>query len=175
MTDIDTTTDLLPDASEPYVLGPGEGDHRHFFDHLATRKLTAGASSSMTATVCTAPRGFGPPLHVHRDEDELMVILEGAIVARSGDVELPAGPGATVHLPHGVPHTFQITSPTATFVVVSSTATGTPVFDRFVAAMGEPLDEPVLPEPVGVDPGRAAELASAHGMDLLGPPPAPLD
>lgn len=175
MTDSTGLFDTLPDASAPYVLGPGEGDHRHFFDHLATRKLSAGPSSSMTATVFTAPCGFGPPLHVHHDEDELMVILDGELVARSDDSQEIAGAGAIVHLPHGAPHSFQVLSPSATFVVVSGSNTAEPVFDRFVATLGAPLSEPVLPEPVGVDPGLVAEASASHGMELLGPPPAPLD
>ncbi len=46
-------------------------------------------------------------------------------------------------------------------------------FDVFVDEMGDDLDEPVLPAPVDIDPGHVAAMCDAHGMDVLGPPPAP--
>src|SRR6187397_2825166 len=56
----------------------GQGDHHFFLNHLATVKVAAGESESGLALVeFLAPRGFGPPLHAHSEEDELMFVLEG--------------------------------------------------------------------------------------------------
>lgn len=166
-------TNTLPDTDKPYVLARDEGEHRHFLNHLATTKVPTGGS--MTATEFVQPKGFGPPLHVHEDEDELMIILSGTIACRSGDDEFIAGPGSTVWLPHGVPHTFQVLSDEARCTVVTASAAGQPVFERFVSELGTLADEPVLPEPGEIDPGAVAMAGARNGIEVLGPPPAPLD
>ncbi len=172
---IEQLTTTAADPTKPHVIARDHGDHRHFLNHLATRKVTTASGGSMTATEFVAPRGFGPPLHVHHDEDELMVILEGEIEFRADDVVEMGSTGATVWLPAGIPHTFQVHAETARFLVVSAGRTTEPVFDRFVAELGVPTDRPALPEPGPIDPGRVAEVGAAHGMEILGPPPAPLD
>lgn len=169
------TAEGMTGATTPYVLDAGEGDHRHFLNHLATTKVAPGSTGSMTAIEFHAPRGFGPPLHVHEDEDEVMIVLDGEIAFRSGETESIGRTGATVFLPHGVPHTFQVLSETARFTTVSASKVGTPRFDRMVAELGDELDEPVLPDPVEIDPGRVAAVCAANGIEVLGPPPAPLD
>jgi mannose-6-phosphate isomerase-like protein (cupin superfamily) len=55
-------------------------------------------------------RGFGPPLHVHRREDEAFYVLEGEIRFRQGEEEFVGGPGTWVWGPRGVPHTFRVES-----------------------------------------------------------------
>ena len=170
---MNTTT--LPSTDAPYVLGRDEGVHRHFLNHLATTKLPAAAGASMTAVEFTQPRGFGPPLHVHESEDELMVILDGEIAIRSGDTEVVGGAGATVWLPHGVPHTFQVLSDEARCVVVTASATGQPVFENMVTELGTVVAEPVMPVPSEIDPREVLAALGNNGIEALGPPPAPLD
>jgi hypothetical protein len=58
--------------------------------------------------------------------------------------------------------------------VTASTAT-VPQFDQMVAALGEAVAEPSMPEPGYVDPVRVADVCRDLGIDILGPPPAPLD
>ena len=163
------------DPPGPYVLARDEGEHFHFLNHLATRKVSAGDTGSMTVVEFSAARGFGPPLHRHDHEDEIMVVLDGEIAFRSGDAELIGRDGSTVFLPHGVPHTFQILSDEARFTTITASRVGAPVFDLMVAELGEPTDEAVLPTPSEIDPGRVAAVCAAHGIEILGPPPAPLD
>ncbi len=172
---VDMTTTTLPSSTAPYVLARDEGDHRHFFNHLATTKVDAGETASMAVVEFTAPRGFGPPLHVHDDEDEVMIVLDGEIAFRSGDDEHVGGAGATVHLPHGVPHSFQVLSETARFTTISSRLHGPARFGAFVADLGDDLHEPVVPDPVEIDPVAVGTASARHGITLLGPPPAPLD
>ena len=168
-------TNTLPSTEQPYVLDRDEGRHGHFLNHLATTKVPAETAGSMTATEFVMPRGFGPPLHVHESEDELMIILEGEIAFRSGDDEYIGRAGSTAWLPHGVPHTFQVLSDEARATVVTASAIGEPVFARFVDELSEPTDEPILPAPGEIDPGQVAAAGARNGIELLGPPPAPLD
>ena len=53
-------------------------------------------------------RGSGPALlHVHHADDEAWHVLDGTLRFRFGDRVVEAGPGATVFVPAGVPHTFE--------------------------------------------------------------------
>jgi quercetin dioxygenase-like cupin family protein len=155
----------------------GEGDHHFFLNHLATVKVGAGDSDSGLALVeFVAPRGFGPPLHMHTEEDELMYVLEGEIRVDLGDADSTVvSTGAVVTLPHGIPHVWQVVSDGARFLTVNAGRRNGPSFDNFVAALGTPTDPRALPDPIEIDPGHVAQVCAAHGIEVLGPPPSPLD
>lgn len=175
MSNTDTST-LAPSIQTLAAIGPGDGDHRFFLNHLATVKVGAGDSrSGMSAIEFTAPRGFGPPLHRHREEDEIMYVLDGEIRLEIGDVPTVATAGTVVSLPHGVPHVFQVLSESARFLTVTAGRNGAPSFDEFVRALGAPTDPAELPAPIEIDPGHVAQVCAEHGIEVLGPPPAPLD
>ena len=165
--------DTLP-GPVPAVLGRHEGTHHHFLNHLATTKVTAGDDGALDVVEFVAPRGFGPPLHVHADEDEVMVILEGEIVFRAAGTETIARQGATVHLPHGLAHSFQVLSDTARFTTVTASRQSTPMFADMVAALGADVDEPSMPNPTEIDPAEVARVCAEHRIEVLGPPPGPL-
>lgn len=167
---MDTT---IPTSRVPEVHAPGSGHHFHFLNHLATVKVR-GEDGAMSVVEFTAPRGFGPPLHRHHDEDELFVVLDGEVAFHLGDDRSVAAAGAIAHLPHAIPHTFQVRSATARFVTVTAVRDGAPRFDQRVAALGVPVTEASLPELGPIDPTHVADVCLAHGVDVLGPPPAPL-
>lgn len=68
-------------------------------------------------------------------------------------------------------HQFQIRSESARVLQMSTPAQ----FERFVAALGRPTDEPLLPVPEAVDPAHVAEVCAQFSIEVLGPPPPPLD
>lgn len=164
-------TTLIDPARRPEVIAPGAGQHLHFLNHLATLKLRPGQAGALSVVEFTAPRGFGPPLHRHEDEDELFVVLAGELAFHSGDERLTTGAGGIAHLPCGRPHTFQVLSDEARFVCVTGSVAGVPRFDRMVAALGTPVETPVLPEPGYVDATRVADVCRQHGIEVVGPPP----
>ena len=43
-----------------------------------------------------------------------------------------------------------------------------------VAALGDPTDEPTLPEPADIDPAHVAAVCAQFGIEVLGPPPEPI-
>jgi mannose-6-phosphate isomerase-like protein (cupin superfamily) len=173
MTTTETAAEHLS-QSDVYALAKDEGTHLEFLNVLATIKASAANGGSMTAVEFDQPRGFGPPLHCHRDEDEIFVLLDGTVTLKSGDREIEAEAGGFVFLPHGVPHTFQVTSETARMLSITASASGTPVFDQMVSELGVPSAHPVIPEPRDIDPGHVAMVNDKYGIDILGPPPAPL-
>ena len=154
----------------------GDGDHHFFLNHLATVKVAAGGSDSGLSLVeFTALRGFGPPLHVHVEEDELMYVLDGEIQIGLGEPATVVATGAVVTLPHGVAHTWQVVSEQARFLTVNAGRRSRPSFDQFVEVLGTPTDPSALPDPIDIDPVHVAQVCAAHGIEVLGPPPPPLD
>jgi quercetin dioxygenase-like cupin family protein len=160
---------------EPQVLATHEGQHLHFLNHLATIKVRGNDAGTMSVVEFVGPRGFGPPLHNHEYEDELFVVLDGEIVFMTGELEISAGAGAYAFLPHGRPHTFQVLSETARFTCITTADSRTPEFDQMVDALGGVVDKPTLPAPEPIDPAHVAEVNRTYGIEILGPPPAPLD
>ncbi len=165
------SNDTATTTTGPYVLNRDEGVHHHFLNHLATTKVHSDQARSMGAVEFRAPMGFGPPVHVHDDEDELIVVLEGEIAFRSGESETFGRAGSCAFLPSGIPHGFEVLSAEARFLAITASAGSTPRFDEFVAAVGTPSDTATMPDEGPIDPERLAELSTAHGIAIVGPPP----
>lgn len=170
---METTT--TTSAQRPVILDRDGGEHYHFLGHLATVKVTAGDDGQLSVVSFLAPRGFGPPLHRHNHEDELFVVLEGEIVFRTGELERVGGEGTVALLPRAVPHGFQVLSETARILNVTGASEGPPRFDRMVTTLGLATGDYSMPANMEIDPGEVAAVCAANGIDILGPPPPPLD
>ena len=55
--------------------------------------------------------GAGAPLHVHKDVDEIFILMEGALDLRLGDERRLVGADHTIAIPAGVPHAFVAVGP----------------------------------------------------------------
>lgn len=101
-----TTSDS---ATRPYSLAAGAGEAIWYVNNRATILATAAQTGGAFGLVhMEVAIGHGPPLHIHRAQDEAFWILEGQLTVRCGDEEFAAGPGAFVYTPRGVPHTFRL-------------------------------------------------------------------
>jgi mannose-6-phosphate isomerase-like protein (cupin superfamily) len=69
-------------------------------DVIASAESTAG---KVTAIVEVPPL-LDTPAHIHANEDELFIALEGEHVITRGEEEITIGPGEAVFAPRGVPH-----------------------------------------------------------------------
>jgi quercetin dioxygenase-like cupin family protein len=118
-----------------------------------------------------APHGDSPPLHIHRDEDEVFHVLEGDLRFLLSGHELRAGAGETLIVPKGAPHTYRVESPRGARML---TVTVGKAFERLVRALGRAAERDGLPEPAGPPtPEQMKVLASVcrqHGIELVGPP-----
>jgi quercetin dioxygenase-like cupin family protein len=104
-----------------------------------------------------AVRGHGSPMHLHRHDCETFVVLEGTLRIVVDGQEYEAGAGSAAVLPAARPHGFVVVSEAARYLTVHHG----PAFEQFVtAAAGSDLS----------DPARLAEIAAAHGIDIVGPP-----
>jgi quercetin dioxygenase-like cupin family protein len=109
--------------------------------------------------------GYGPPLHVHSREDEVMYVLEGQIRFRVGDDELVAGPGSWVWQPRGVPHTFSVESESARALLIFTPGG----LERMFEEGGVPAGETAEPPQQEYDVEAAAALAKRFGFEVVGP------
>lgn len=156
-------------------LPDGAGVHRAFLNHLATVKVDPGECvSGLGAVEFMAPRGFGPPLHLHREEDELFYVVDGRVRFEYGGRSVHGETGTVLLLPVGEAHTFQVESEMARFLTVVAGRRSEPSFIDLVTHLGTEMPVGRLPDPMEIDPGQVAEACAKHGVEVLGPPPAPL-
>lgn len=106
-------------------------------------------------------RGHGSPMHVHRHDSEVFLVLSGTLRVIVDGQEHEAGEGSAAVLPAGRPHGFVIVSPTARYLTLHHG----PTFEHFAAAASEGDGIP--------DPARLTAIAAEHGIDIVGPPPLP--
>ncbi len=159
---------------ESIVVAPGDGQHLAFLNQLATIKVAAGSSRSMSVVEFLAPQGFGPPEHRHNDEDELFIVLDGELRFFTGGTEISGETGSVAYLPRAIPHTFQVVSKTARLINVTASTLVVPRFDQMVSELGTPTDQIGMPDPIEIDPGLVAAVCAANNIDIVGPPPPAL-
>ena len=115
------------------------------------------------------PSGDGPPLHVHRAEDEIFFVVEGELKLKLGDETLLAGPGRSLLIPRGVPHAYKVMSAgNARFLTMTRGGFENLVRESSRPAEGEGL--PAFAEPTPEQQEALAKIASANGVDMVGPP-----
>jgi quercetin dioxygenase-like cupin family protein len=159
-------------AVSPITLQATEGEAIWFLGALATIKASGDTTNGRVAVVeVLAPRGHGSPLHVHRREDEWFYVIEGTLSFWVGGEKIEASNGSFVYGPRDVPHTFEVTSPEARFLVVNEPAG----FENFMRAIGQPAPTLAIP-PAAEPPADITPLVTAaaeYGIEILGPPGIP--
>ena len=104
--------------------------------HKLTRSQTGGAYYLFESEF--DPES-GNRLHVHRYEDEVVRVLEGAIEIRLGKRKLLAGAGGVAHLPKNIPHALYNPLKTPLRILAIAVPGGMEdFFDELSAAMEDP-------------------------------------
>ena len=118
-------------------------------------RVAKGAAMSMLISE-VAP-GASIPVHLHKNEDELIFIHTGSGLLTLGDQRIPSQPGAMLYAPKGVWHGVQNTgSDTLTWCAIYSP----PGFEQYFIEVGVP-EGSGLPGP---SPEVVARLAEKYGM-----------
>ena len=150
---------------EPFAVAPGGGvSVENPVGGATTFKAMAdGTGGAFTALEGVAAPGEGPPLHVHRAQDELIYTLEGRFRIRLRDEVHEAPPGTFVFIPRGAPHTWQnIDEGDARFFATLMPAA--PGFEQFFLRYAE------LPD-AERDVAAFARLSDElQAMEVVGPP-----
>jgi quercetin dioxygenase-like cupin family protein len=111
------------------------------------------------------PCGTRLPLHVHENEDEQVIVLDGDITVAVGDHLHHLAPGDTLALPRGVPHASLVTSQGARLLTVATPGG----FERPFTEFGVPALNRSTPPP---RPDNATIIAAVQrlGVNIVGPP-----
>lgn len=128
------------------------------FRTILTTEATEGRMSICDSV---APAGFGPPRHVHRNEDECFVVLTGEIEVWLEGATRIAGPGDSVFIPRGREHTFRVVGDRPSRHLVILTPGG---FEGFFSDMA--AGQFRIPE----DMPAVLESARRHALEFTGPP-----
>lgn len=112
----------------------------------------------------TVPAGEGPPVHIHHNEDEVIHVLEGEYRFWLDGAISRAGPGTSVFLPRGVPHTFRVVSKTPGRNLAVLTPGGFEAFFIEVAAQNLRIPDNLA---------ALAKLGERYGLEFPGPPQWP--
>jgi quercetin dioxygenase-like cupin family protein len=151
-------------ASEPFVLGPGEtraGASDGPWSTRVTGRDTGGLIAIGQADM--PPMSSGPPLHVHTNEDEAGLVVEGVLTVQLGDQRLEVAAGGLVWLARGVPHTFaNLTSDPVKVIGLIAPAGLEGMFEDTNAYLQSLTGPP--------DPKHIAEIAERYGVAMVGPP-----
>ena len=118
-----------------------------------------------------APEGFFSPLHVHRDQDEFFILLNGDMRVQHGGDIFEAETGALVYGPRQVPHSLYVDSDEARMLLILSPSG----MEGFFREVGSPADSIELPPPDLELPDRDAlmEIGARFKQDVVGPPLSP--
>lgn len=155
----------------PVFAGGDEGEARWGLGGLLIVKLGAAQTGGRFALLeQRMPRGCATPLHVHAADEETFIVLEGELAIWLDGRWGRAPAGAIAHIPADrLPHAWKVESELARTLVLTS-----PRHEAFYRAASEPAPAAVLPPSAGVvDLERIRPIAEAHGVEFLGPTPAP--
>ena len=155
----------MPEGAQqqPIMSDAGEGRVLDALGMQVVVKVSNAASGGSVGIIeMLVPPGEGPPMHVHRREEEAIHVLEGRFRFWCGDRVWDGGEGATVLLPRGLPHTFQAIGGAPGRVLGTVAPGGFEGFFVQCAARGLRLPE---------DAAALRALAAEFGFDITGPKP----
>jgi mannose-6-phosphate isomerase-like protein (cupin superfamily) len=148
---------------DAFTIKQGEGRPIHVVGDEVIIKISSRDTGGAFAVFesLTGPL-HGPPLHLHRQQDEWWYILEGEFRFEVDGREIYASEGATVFAPRGSRHTFQNVG-TAPGRTVTTVVPGG--LDEFFEEL-----ETAVPRGTVPDPEQIVPIFEKHGLELLGPP-----
>lgn len=124
-------------------IGASDGISSWLHGDTYTLKLshedTNGCFSLIEATV---PPGGGPPMHIHKHEDEIFYVLDGELDVVAGQEHYKARSGDLVFIPKNVPHCFRNNGLHAVKQLLIFTPAG---FEEFFVEAGTPASPGIAP------------------------------
>jgi len=164
---------MCPDtvtAAKPYRLASGEGLADVWWKNgrITVKVGPDDTGNAFSQFVVDDPRGSGPPLHVHHNEDETFYILEGQVTMFVGDERLDLEAGDYCFGARGIPHAYLVRSERARMLVTISPSGSEQLF----VSLGVPVTGAEPPTDTVMPPmHEMARLFAAYGAEILGPPP----
>jgi quercetin dioxygenase-like cupin family protein len=151
----------MTDGAGSFVVGPDEGRSIDLGEFGVTVKADAVETGGVVSVLeATEPPGFGPPIHIHHDCAELFYVLDGEYIMCLEDSEFVCRAGSFIFIPRGARHGFRVGDVPSRKLNFYFPASMMGYFDNLGAALRR--DD--------VSDEELAEIASGHGMEIVGPP-----
>jgi len=152
-----------------YVAQAAEHQKLEWIDGATLSILLDGDVTNGQVTVVRSRLGEGSasPLHLHRNEDEMFIVLRGTGLFWVGDERHEVGDGGAVFLPRNVPHAYRFLTPDVDLLTIC-TPSG---MEGFFRGAGRDVRAP-RPDGWSVTMASLIAAASAIGQEIIGPPPA---
>jgi mannose-6-phosphate isomerase-like protein (cupin superfamily) len=133
-------------GTDPFIARSGEGNTVHSFGFEDTRIIVPGEATHGAYAIWmhVSQPGSSPPRHIHRNEDEIIHVLEGELRIWCDGTAFMIGRGDTVTLPRGLAHSFRVIGSNPAHMMMTVVPGG---FERFYAAVSRlrlPNDIPDL-------------------------------
>jgi quercetin dioxygenase-like cupin family protein len=140
------------------IVRKGEGEVYERLWKFKEGSLTGGRYDFMVGDVTYLS---GPPLHVHKDQDDTFFVLDGVLTVQVGDDVFELRPGDFATVPPGIPHTFDNVKKDQPPVKVVNLMTpgGLDAQFRDFTTLG----------PGKPDPNKMEALRRKHGVKSVGP------
>ena len=165
-------TDTMRDGSQPFVVGPDEGEATWFLGTHMTVKATAERTNGSFGLIdVRLAAGFSPPMHIHHQEDESFWVLDGHLTFVCDGQTFPVGPGAFIFLPRGRPHTFRVdVGPARVLELVQPGG-----HEHFYVEGGRPALDASIPDFDPRDMERVGALYAKYRLEHASTPEAATD
>lgn len=154
-----STVAAVPTNQLPALSDASDGVRFTMFG--ASIRLIARATDTdgrVTVFEQTTPSGWGPPRHVHANEDEIVYVLDGIYDMSLGDERRTVSAGGCAILPRGIPHGFRSVGETpGRFVCVVSPGG----FEEYLLEIARCSPPPT--------PAQLVGMAKTYGLTLLPP------
>ena len=161
--------DARTDEATPFVRSADAGDRFNMFGALTLVKATGEETGGAYGLIeQRSNAGMASPLHVHHEEDELWVVVDGRLSVHVDGETFDVGPGDVAFGPRGKPHAFRVEEDGSRYYIVRN-AGG----ESFFGAVGDPAADLSLPDPQPTEAQleRLDEVRETYELELLGPPP----
>ena len=149
---------MRPESPKPIAVPPEVGEILSAVNvrHRLTEDQTGGACYIFESEF--GP-GSGNKLHVHRNEDELGYVLEGALAIRLDTKDIEVGAGGIAFLPRNIPHAIRNPLSTPSKYLFAAIPGG------FIEHWFEAVD--AASKEGGLDDTAYRELSRQYGIEWL--------
>jgi quercetin dioxygenase-like cupin family protein len=155
--------------TRPYRVASGEGIDNVWWKSGRVTVKAGGAETghAFSQIETDDPRGSGPPLHLHHNEDETFYVVEGEITVRVGDERIDLTAGDYLFAPRGIAHAYVVRSERARMLVTASPGG----VEQFFVSQGIPVTGSEPPTDAVAPPmDEMVRLFAEYGCEILGPP-----
>lgn len=154
----------LPATADLHLVRSGEGrmgeHHAIGLSTTSYKVLTADSGGDLFVIQHASLKKGGPPKHLHHNEDEFFLVLEGDYLIEVGKERLALRPGDSILGPRGVPHTWAFAGETPGRMLIAFAPAGQ-MEAFFKEAEQRSKNGEFSPD---------AKLWASFGLELLGPP-----